>query len=156
MVLSFDTITTSPEKTQNVGKIVGASYLETAKSGSGRVPVMCLWGELGSGKTTFIQGFARGLGIQTRLVSPTFIIVRRYKIPDTHLFFHHMDLYRLTQKKAILDLGFDEFTHDTQNIVAIEWPERLADLLPVNRLDIKLNALPDGRHSIEMEHYGQT
>lgn len=86
-------------------KIITESAAETAKVGEtlaheltdGGSPsrILCLYGDLGSGKTTFTQGFARGLGITSRLLSPTFIIVRRYTIPGSEKFLYHIDLYRL-------------------------------------------------------------
>jgi tRNA threonylcarbamoyladenosine biosynthesis protein TsaE len=110
---------------------------------------ICLWGELGSGKTTFVQGLARGLGIPSRLLSPTFIIVRRYEIPQTKNFLYHVDLYRIKGPEDIVSLGFADMTHEPGSLTVIEWPERLGTLLPEHRIDIRFTVLSDGKHAIE-------
>src|SRR3989344_5015960 len=107
-----------------------------------RGDILCLYGNLGSGKTTFVQGLARGLGIKIRIFSPTFIIVRSYEITTPHfakasrgkqnsIFFYHIDLFRIQTKQDLLGLGIDEILKDEKNIVSIEWAEKLFDLLPI-------------------------
>jgi tRNA threonylcarbamoyladenosine biosynthesis protein TsaE len=104
------------------------------KSVQKRALVIALQGDLGAGKTTFVQGFLKGLGIKKRATSPTFIIMRRYKIPRTlavrrsHL--HHMDAYRLRKPEDVSSLGFKEILADRQNIILIEWPENIKGALP--------------------------
>lgn len=89
--------------------------------------VVCLSGGLGAGKTTFIQGLARGLGIKQRVNSPTFIVARRYKLKDK--FFYHVDLYRLTSLEEAKAIGIEEMW-DNNNVVVIEWPEIIEKILP--------------------------
>lgn len=112
-----------------------------------RPKIVCLYGELGSGKTTFVQGFARGLGITTRLLSPTFIIVRRYKLPEEN-FFYHIDLYRTSSTADLEQLGLSEIFLDPAAYVVIEWAEKLGELLPKDRRDIYFTTLDDERHTI--------
>jgi tRNA threonylcarbamoyladenosine biosynthesis protein TsaE len=108
-----------------------------------------LYGELGSGKTTFVQGMAQGLGLtHARLLSPTFIIVRRYEIPEEQKFFHHIDLYRMTEVSGLEALGLSELFMDRASYVAIEWPERLGGSLPHERLDIRFRVQEDGTHEV--------
>lgn len=102
--------------------------------GKGAV-VVVLSGELGAGKTTFVQGFLRGMGVRRRAPSPTFIIVRRYRIPRgktekaiSQIF--HMDAYRLKDVSQLATLGFEEMIRDPQNIVLIEWGERIKTAVP--------------------------
>lgn len=144
------TITKNAEETKRFGEAFGHSLL-VDKRGVSRV--LCLWGDLGSGKTTFVQGFARGLNIASRLLSPTFIIVRRYQIFKTSGYFYHLDLYRIKETNDALAVGFTEIISETnQNaIVAIEWPERLGVLLPHHRIDVLFEVLPSGYHSIKTE-----
>lgn len=97
--------------------------------------VFCLVGELGSGKTTFLKGFAKGLGIKERILSPTFVIMRKFKIRAQTLnfeHFYHIDCYRIEKPKEILDLGFKEIVKNPENIVAIEWAERIKKIIPKN------------------------
>ena len=95
-------ITKMAEETAAVGQKIGIQYLEAVKQRNNAIkPVICLFGDLGSGKTTFTQGFANGLGIKTRLLSPTFIIVRRYPLKNLDCFFYHLDLYRMTSENEL-------------------------------------------------------
>jgi tRNA threonylcarbamoyladenosine biosynthesis protein TsaE len=125
---------------------------ETAKVGENLAHhldghIYCLYGDLGSGKTTFTQGFAKGLGITTRLLSPTFIIVRRYDLPK-NIFFYHIDLYRLNSTGQMKGIGLEEIFTGPEAIVVIEWAERLGDLLPKRRTDIQFEVRDDGTHTI--------
>jgi tRNA threonylcarbamoyladenosine biosynthesis protein TsaE len=112
--------------------------------------ILALEGELGGGKTTFLQGFARGLGIKDKILSPTFIIMQRFKIkPSAETFFlkdkknlgfknfYHFDCYRIKKQKDILNLGFREIIANPQNIVAIEWAERIKKILPKDIFGLK-------------------
>ena len=87
--------------------------------------IIALTGDLGSGKTTFIQGFFKGVGIKKRITSPTFVIFKRFKIHDSRFkSIYHIDCYRLTPKElAVLD--FQEIINNPQNIVLIEWAEKI-------------------------------
>ncbi len=111
-------------------------------SGGGKRRVICCYGELGSGKTTFIQGLAQGLTLKGPILSSTFIIVRQYQIktkPNFHFF--HLDLYRLVKKEEIVNLGLKEILTNPYNLVAVEWPEKLQDVLPVSRIEVRIKIL---------------
>ncbi|MDO8504367.1 MAG: tRNA (adenosine(37)-N6)-threonylcarbamoyltransferase complex ATPase subunit type 1 TsaE [Candidatus Liptonbacteria bacterium] len=108
--------------------------------------VLAFSGDLGSGKTTFVQGFFKGLGIKSRAVSPTFIIFRRHRIPapksyklqvSRYKFIYHMDAYRIKDTKALRHLGFKEILADPQNILLVEWAENIKKALPKKSLWIK-------------------
>lgn len=94
---------------------------------------IALSGDLGAGKTTFVQGFLRGLGFKRRAQSPTFVIMRRHSLPrGTRRFKNvfHVDAYRLKRGRDLGMLGFKEVLADPRNIVLIEWPERARGILP--------------------------
>lgn len=116
--------------------------------GGGRV--ICLYGELGSGKTTFAQGVAKAIGITSRLLSPTFIIVRRYSLPQRAGFLYHLDLYRIEGEKDLLGLGIQEILADPSSVVLIEWAEKLGSLLPKERVDVRFSVLEDGKHHLSI------
>lgn len=112
--------------------------------------VLCLYGNLGSGKTTFVQGLAKGLGIKRRIFSPTFIIARSYKIDDGY--FYHTDLYRTQTKQDLLELGIDEIVKDNKNIVCIEWAEKMGDMLPEKRIELYFKYIDEDKREITIKY----
>lgn len=107
--------------------------------------VIALIGELGAGKTTFVQGFAQGLGIKEKIISPTFVLIRQHKVPQTEKILYHIDLYRIEGDKNIKQLGLEEILLNPRNIVLIEWAEKIANLLPKNTTLIKIKKTKDAR-----------
>ena len=151
MVYDREITTRSARETAEVGRELAVALKQSARPGRGaqrriNAATVCLYGELGSGKTTFIRGFVRGLGLTSRLPSPTYIIVRRYKIPG-HIYFYHADLYRVTEED-VESLGLSEFFADYRSFVAVEWAEKLGGLLPKSRTDIRFSLLEDGSRMI--------
>jgi tRNA threonylcarbamoyladenosine biosynthesis protein TsaE len=141
--------TKTARETAQIGQKLATS-LNTRK-GIEEATVLCLYGDLGSGKTTFTQGFARGLGFANRLLSPTFIIVRRYDLSSGSRFLYHVDLYRTKSLYDIENIGFAEMVKDPGAFVIIEWAERLGDLKPAGCIDIHFALNSDGSHSIHLE-----
>lgn len=145
----------------NYREIISKSPEETAQLGSktadlvrnGVLPrLVCLYGELGSGKTTFVRGFVHSLGFIGRLLSPTFIIVRHYTLPKNFGDVYHADLYRINSKAEIQTLGLHEIFENTDAFVLIEWSERLGGLLPQKRLDVTFKVQDDETHLITLQH----
>ena len=97
--------------------------------------VIALHGDLGAGKTTFTQGIAAGLGIQQRVTSPTFTLVNEYALENGWRLVH-IDSYRLDRGEAE-GIGLEEILDDERAIVVIEWADRVADLLPNERIEIE-------------------
>lgn len=115
----------NPEDTHRLA----ADLLKLLHPGS----VLALHGELGSGKTCFVQGLAKALGIDRPVNSPTFAIVNEYPGNPP---LYHMDLYRIRSATEALDLGLDEYIHG-RGITTIEWAERVASLLPPTTVHIR-------------------
>lgn len=113
--------------------------------------ILCLYGDLGSGKTSFVQGLAKGLGIKGRIISPTFIIAREYEMGDLN--FYHIDLYRTQSMHDLLSIGMDEILENKNNIVAIEWSEKLLDLLPKKRIDLRFEYIDEEKRKITIQSY---
>ena len=147
-------LTNNSLQTKKLGEGLAKKLLKTV-CGKGAI-VVGLTGNLGGGKTTFLQGFAKGLGIKERILSPTFVIMKRFKIKIKDVIlrgascfapckgfknFYHIDCYRLQNPKEILDLGFRALISNPQNIVAIEWAERIKKVLPRNTIWIKFEFL---------------
>ncbi|MCL5675855.1 MAG: tRNA (adenosine(37)-N6)-threonylcarbamoyltransferase complex ATPase subunit type 1 TsaE [Patescibacteria group bacterium] len=149
-----------------VGKIISDSYssseARSLKRIGSRPPradsnnnVLCLYGDLGAGKTTFTQGLAEYFGI-SRIISPTFVLIRQY--PLTNFKFqisnfklttlYHIDLYRLGNIEEIKNLGIEEIMADKNNVVVIEWADKLKKLLPKNRTDIYFKYISDEEREI--------
>lgn len=120
----------SPEETLSYGRAIGQILKPNT--------LLALYGDLGAGKTTFVQGLAQGLGILDSIQSPTFVTLHVYegKIP-----LYHFDLYRLQEEREFLIQGLDEY-FDRQGICAIEWPERISSLLPPRTLSLDLTYAP--------------
>ncbi len=93
--------------------------------------VIALEGELGAGKTTFIQGFARALKIKQKITSPTFVLIKRYRLSAiSHKLLYHIDAFRLKDWHDLISLGIKDVLADPGNIVLIEWAERVKPILP--------------------------
>lgn len=112
--------------------------------------VIGLSGELGSGKTTFVQGFAKGLGLSSRITSPTFILMRSYELNGKSLY--HVDLYRLEGKiKNQLDeLGLPSVWKLPDHIVLIEWADKIRDVLPDDMIWIEFKHTGDNKREIRI------
>lgn len=96
--------------------------------------IVALSGELGVGKTVFVQGFAKELGIKEKIISPTFVLIRQHQIPNTSKFLFHIDLYRLDESHG---LGLEEIIK-SDNFVLIEWAEKIKKILPEKTKWIKI------------------
>jgi len=123
-------VTSGPDDTRSLGEAVAAQL----RPGD----VVSLSGELGAGKTCFVQGAARGLGVTSRVTSPTFTLVRPY---DGDIGVVHVDVYRLNQLHEFEDLG-DEVL-DPERVTFVEWGDAVARLLPPDRLEVELRWLED-------------
>ena len=102
--------------------------------------VLALEGGLGGGKTTFLQGFAKGLGIKDRILSPTFVLMKRFSIKNSKSRFnnfYHFDCYRIKNHKDLSGLGFKMIISNPLNIVAVEWAERVKKMLPSDMIVLK-------------------
>ena len=131
MQRSLSVVTRSPEET----RILGASLAPSLLPGD----VISLSGDLGAGKTVFVQGLATALGVSDRVTSPTFTIVHEY---DGRYPIMHLDVYRLDSFQELLDLGFEEY-FDPRAVVLIEWGDAIEQLLPRRHLRIELRRPAD-------------
>jgi tRNA threonylcarbamoyladenosine biosynthesis protein TsaE len=118
--------TASPEETRDVGEALAGTLREG--------DVVSLTGDLGAGKTTLVQGVARGLGVRDPVLSPTFTLVREYR--GLHRVYH-VDIYRLDRVQDVLDLGFEELL-DSGGVVLIEWGDAIEALLPDSSLRVEI------------------
>ncbi|HJX59059.1 MAG TPA: tRNA (adenosine(37)-N6)-threonylcarbamoyltransferase complex ATPase subunit type 1 TsaE [Patescibacteria group bacterium] len=139
----MEVITQSAEETKDFGR-------KTAANLNGG-QTLALTGDLGSGKTTFVQGFAEGLGHIGRIISPTFILMRKYDLPDGD--FYHVDLYRFEDnvEKEVENIGLRDIWGNKDNIVVIEWAEKIKNLLPENTKWLKFEMVGENERKITVE-----
>ena len=111
--------------------------------------VICLIGDLGCGKTVFTKAFALALGINENITSPTFNIIKEYDKGEMKLF--HMDVYRLSDTKQ--DIGIEEY-FTKRGVCIIEWADLIEDILPKNRLDIKIKMIDEDTRQFIITPHG--
>lgn len=105
--------------------------------------VVGLYGNLGSGKTTFTKSVAKVLGVTEDITSPTFVIEKVYELQNNKFsHFIHIDAYRLEREEELVSLGWNEITSDKNNLIFIEWPEKVSGIMP-DHIKIKFSALDD-------------
>ena len=168
MVKFFKILSQNPSQTKKIAKILAREFLKTQTK---KALVLGLIGDLGGGKTTFLQGFAKGLAIKEKILSPSFVIIKKYKLESRklkvesrkkfkkttfhipHSTFYHIDCYRIEKPKEILDLGFKEIISDPKNIVAIEWADRIKKILPQKILILKFDFVDQTQREIEILNY---
>lgn len=131
------------KQTENLAKMLAREILKH-KNNKKEALVFGFVGNLGAGKTTFIQSFAKGLGIRSRLTSPTFVLMKKYNN------LYHIDCYRIKDYKDILALDFAEMVSNSKNIVVIEWAEKIKKILPKDAVWIKFKILSKDRRKIEI------
>ena len=137
-------ITHSAEETQSFGKELAQEILPGT--------LVCLNGDLGAGKTTFTQGFLKELGAERPYVSPTFVLMKQYDLPiPLHEIerIYHVDAYRV-EEKDFKELGFTEWCEDKKGVVILEWPERVAELLPEKRIEIHFKSESENEREIRI------
>lgn len=119
-------ISNSYEETQKIA----ADFAKTLKEGD----VLCMYGDLGVGKTAFVQGLAKGLEINEPITSPTFTIVNEY---SGTLPLYHFDVYRIADSDEMYEIGYEEYVYG-DGVSVIEWPQLIDDILPEKRYDIEI------------------
>jgi tRNA threonylcarbamoyladenosine biosynthesis protein TsaE len=140
----MEIISGSTQKTLDIGKQISKKL----KKGD----IICLFGDLGSGKTVLTKGISLGLGVgEDKVTSPTFVILRQHegKFP-----IYHFDLYRLNSPEDILDLGYEEYLFD-EGISVIEWADKLGGLLPKEFLKIRLRVIGENKRKIMIAAQGK-
>lgn len=141
---TLDFFSRSPEQTRRVGMRLGALL----RPGD----VICLQGDLGAGKTTFVQGLAQGWGTLDAVSSPTFIIVNMYRRADGAQL-HHMDAYRLDSLPEAEELDLESML--AQGPLLVEWAERIRDLIPANHIWLEMEYLAEEHRKMRFTAHGR-
>jgi tRNA threonylcarbamoyladenosine biosynthesis protein TsaE len=133
---AVEIVSTSAEATEAAGERLGATL--------GAGAVVALTGELGAGKTCFVQGLVRGLGATVRATSPTFVLVNQYRgrVP-----IHHVDAYRTDSMTELMDLGLLEMLGG-ESVTIVEWADKLTPLLPPDAINVHIAGVGDEPRTI--------
>ena len=145
-------VTNNPAQTKKFAEILARQILKNGPQKEAFV--IGLIGDLGGGKTTFLQGFAKGLGIRDRVLSPTFVIFKRFKIQNSKFKnFYHFDCYRIKDPKEVLTLGFVDIIKNPEAIVSVEWADRIWKILPKDSMIVEFEFLNEKKRTIEIVMY---
>ncbi|MBU9888592.1 MAG: tRNA (adenosine(37)-N6)-threonylcarbamoyltransferase complex ATPase subunit type 1 TsaE [Candidatus Omnitrophica bacterium] len=132
-------------QTGSAAETIAFAELFSRRLGPGSV--LCLQGSLGSGKTTFVKGLARGLGLERvdQVKSPTFVLMHVYraKVP-----LYHFDCYRVNSLEELENIGFEDFVNDPKAITCVEWAEKASSLIPTRAIGIQFEILRGPRRRI--------
>lgn len=143
-------ISKSLEDTKNIAK----KFVEDTARALGareRAVVVAMYGNLGSGKTTFVKSVAFAFGIENTVTSPTFVIEKIYKLENQNFDnLIHIDAYRLKSGEELKALGWDDIFKNPKNIIFIEWPENVKDIIPSNAKKIKFNFIDEYTREINI------
>ena len=137
------------KQTKKLGRELAKEILESGLPE--KAVIIGLKGDLGGGKTTFLQGFAKGLGIKENVLSPTFMIFRKYILSSPLKNFYHFDCYRIQDPQDLLALGFKEIVSDSRNIIAIEWVERVYKMLPQDIIMLEFEFVDENTRKISIK-----
>lgn len=137
----------SSDETKKFGADLAKELIRDKRHGNQKnALILALKGDLGTGKTTFAQGFLRGLGVKGRVNSPTFVLMKRFKLKNRRFRnAYHIDCYRVKKSAELSSLGLKEIFSNSENIVLIEWPERISRILPKKRINLVFNHEKDTR-----------
>jgi tRNA threonylcarbamoyladenosine biosynthesis protein TsaE len=140
---TVDFVSHSADQTRRLGNRLG----QLLSGGQ----VLCLTGELGTGKTCLIQGIGQGVGVAERITSPTFTLVNEYH--GGRLTLYHVDLYRIVDAKAALTFGLDDYLYG-DGVCAIEWAERVQDIWPEEYLYVGLRHIDETKRGLMLRGFG--
>lgn len=140
---ALDFVSHSAEQTRRLGSRLG----QLLQGGE----VICLVGDLGTGKTCLVQGLGRGLFVTDQVTSPTFTLVNEYR--GGRLVLHHVDLYRISDARAAYTFGLDDYLYG-EGVCAIEWAERVRDVWPEDCLQVSLRHIDETKRGLTLRGYG--
>lgn len=155
--MKIKVISESPEETQKIASFFTESILRQGNFKKQEALVVSLEGSLGSGKTEFLKGVAKFLQLKERIFSPTFLIMKSFPFFYPKFFIQkrdfktlwHLDCYRLKKIKDIKDLGFSEIIEDPQNLIFVEWGDKIKKVLPKDCFRIKFEIVGDEERILE-------
>ena len=139
--------TCSPSETKKLAGEILKKISERNREGA---LVFALSGQLGAGKTKFVQGAAEFLGIERNVTSPTFVLMKRYGLLGAFNSFYHFDCYRLYSSKEVLDLGWEKIISNPKNIIFVEWAEKIKNILPSGTIYVTIKDRRENKRELEV------
>lgn len=135
--------------TKKTASLLAKEILKTKNRFKGAFTIGLI-GNLGSGKTTFIQGFIKAAGIKKRITSPTFLIIKNYRLKRTKKYqsIYHIDAYRIKKINELRSLNFSEIINNPKNIILIEWADKIKKIMPANSLWLKFKHVKQEKERI--------
>ncbi|MBU4274374.1 tRNA (adenosine(37)-N6)-threonylcarbamoyltransferase complex ATPase subunit type 1 TsaE [Patescibacteria group bacterium] len=147
-------LTNNARQTQKLGENFAKKIMQMPLSK--KAVVVGLSGDLGSGKTTFLQGLARGFGIKEKILSPTFLIMKRFPLNNKKTKqrddFYHIDCYRIKKFKDLLQLNIKEIIKNPRNIIAIEWVDKIKKSMPLSSILVGFKFVGKNKREISFCH----
>ncbi len=134
----------SPKETQKIAVDLAHKILKTKKG-----VIIALEGELGAGKTVFVKGFAKALGIKSKIKSPTFVLMKKHVFAGRNLY--HLDCYRVGDHKDLKIPELKEIFSESHNIILIEWAERVKKILPKKHITVHLDHISENERKISIK-----
>jgi len=146
MGLMEKTISSLSEMDSFAGEILNTLLVQE------KATVLTLAGDLGAGKTAFTKALAKALGVIETINSPTFVIMKNYKLEKGKFDrLIHIDAYRIEDPKELIVLGFGELLENPKNLLAIEWPEKVAPLIPSTAFEIQFTFIDEKKRSVSFQ-----
>lgn len=142
----------SAEETAEIAKILLTEIVNKKNEKLGAT-IVGLSGDLGAGKTAFTQAVAKHLGVKDKVISPTFVIMKKYTLKNSkdHKFLFHIDAYRLKNEKELLYLGWEEIISNKEHLVLIEWPENVSKIMPAHSRFIYIATDKNGHRNLKLK-----
>jgi len=135
----------TPKQTRKIAADLAHKIIKTKKGA-----IIGLEGELGAGKTVFVKGFAKALGLKSKIKSPTFVLMKKYKTYD-EMNLYHLDCYRIRNHEDLKIPEFKEIIHQSHNIVIVEWVERIKKILPKKHITVHIDHINKNERKITIK-----
>ena len=151
MLKRLEIVTKSAVETKKMAAVLGVEL--KSERNKNIALIIALEGNLGSGKTTFIQGLAEGMAVQENVLSPTFLILKQFPLALGHYKnLYHIDAYRLKNPEEMIELGFEDLINDPENIIVIEWADKMQKILPRGIIRIRFDNLGGNKRKITISN----
>lgn len=136
-------------KIQDLKKVANFLIRQAENKFSDQAVVLALSGDLGAGKTTLTQNIGQQLGVKNKIISPTFVIMKKYQIKNKKFKeLIHIDTYRMEKKEEIKHLNWSQIISDKNNLIIVEWPELIKELIPKEVIEVKIKHLDKNTREI--------